>query len=80
MYIGTFILIPLFIRSYRIRHFQYYMLETHHMISVFAAMLHERRILFLSKSLKKLTSCIFAAESLIYPMYWQVNTLYGSFS
>ena len=53
--------------------FQYYMLESHHMISVFAAMLHERRILFVSKSLKKLTSSIFAAESLIYPMYWQVR-------
>ena len=38
-------------------------------------MLHERRILFISKSLKKLTSSIFAAESLIYPMYWQVRPL-----
>ncbi|XP_055855595.1 M-phase inducer phosphatase isoform X2 [Episyrphus balteatus] len=41
------------------------------MISVFASMLAERRIIFTSRSLDKLSSCIQAANAFLYPMVWQ---------
>lgn len=41
------------------------------MLAVFAAMLHERRIMITSKKLYRLTACVQAANSLIYPMSWQ---------
>ena len=41
------------------------------MLAVFAAMLHERRIMITSSKLYRLTACVQAANSLIYPMSWQ---------
>lgn len=41
------------------------------MIAVFAAMLAERRIIFTSKRLDRLSSCIQAANAFLYPMVWQ---------
>ncbi|XP_055708324.1 DENN domain-containing protein 1A isoform X2 [Phlebotomus papatasi] len=41
------------------------------MIEIFAAMLTERRIIFMSRHLDVLTSCVQAAKNFIYPMIWQ---------
>lgn len=41
------------------------------MIAVFAAMLNERRIIFTSKNLDTLSSCVQAANAFLYPMVWQ---------
>lgn len=41
------------------------------MIAVFAAMLAERRIIFTSRRLDRLSSCIQAANAFLYPMVWQ---------
>ncbi|XP_014673165.1 PREDICTED: DENN domain-containing protein 1A-like [Priapulus caudatus] len=41
------------------------------MICIFASMLNERRVVFTSKKLGRLTSCVFGAASLLYPMHWQ---------
>lgn len=41
------------------------------MIAVFAAMLSERRIIFTSRRLDRLSSCIQAANAFLYPMVWQ---------
>ncbi|EFO22680.1 hypothetical protein LOAG_05804 [Loa loa] len=41
------------------------------MIALYASLLKERRILFTSPKLSQLSSCIFAAAALLYPMHWQ---------
>ncbi|XP_055592205.1 myb-like protein A isoform X2 [Uranotaenia lowii] len=41
------------------------------MIGIFAAMLAERRIIFVSQQLDRLSSCIQAANAFLYPMVWQ---------
>ncbi|XP_028967533.1 DENN domain-containing protein 1B [Galendromus occidentalis] len=41
------------------------------MIQIFTAMLHERRIVIVSRRLNRLSSCVQAANLLIYPMQWQ---------
>lgn len=41
------------------------------MIAIFAAMLAERRIIFTSKNLDRLSACVQAANSFLYPMVWQ---------
>lgn len=41
------------------------------MIGIFAAMLAERRIIFISSRLDVLSSCIQAANAFLYPMVWQ---------
>ncbi|CAG0890425.1 unnamed protein product [Cyprideis torosa] len=41
------------------------------MLEVFASMLHERRIVMVSRKLSRLTGCVQAANLLIEPMYWQ---------
>lgn len=41
------------------------------MIAVFAAMLFERRIIFKSERLDKLSCCVQAANAFLYPMVWQ---------
>lgn len=54
-----------------------YMLEFYnavsekHMVILYASLLKERRILFTSRKLSQLSSCIFAAATLLYPMHWQ---------
>jgi len=41
------------------------------MIGMFASMLHERRIIVTSSRLSRLSACVQAANTLIYPMFWQ---------
>jgi DENN domain-containing protein 1 len=41
------------------------------MIEIFAALFAERRIIFKSTNLDKLSSCLQAACSLLFPMHWQ---------
>ncbi|KAL7014792.1 hypothetical protein ACKWTF_016129 [Chironomus riparius] len=49
----------------------YNYIEPKTMIEIFAALLTERRIIFLSNNYDKLSSCVQASCSLLYPMYWQ---------
>ncbi|KAH8372142.1 hypothetical protein KR093_010178, partial [Drosophila rubida] len=49
----------------------YNFVDPKEMICVFAAMLAERRIIFTSSHLDKLSSCIQAANAFLYPMVWQ---------
>ncbi|XP_065080831.1 DENN domain-containing protein 1C isoform X2 [Ochlerotatus camptorhynchus] len=49
----------------------YNFVEPKFMIGVFAAMLAERRIIFMSRRLDVLSSCIQAANAFLYPMVWQ---------
>lgn len=46
-------------------------IESKTMIEIFAALLSERRIVFVSSNLDKLSSCLQASCSLLYPMIWQ---------
>ncbi|XP_072766249.1 uncharacterized protein [Anoplolepis gracilipes] len=41
------------------------------MMIIFASMLYERRIIFISKRLSRLSACVQACNALIYPMIWQ---------
>lgn len=41
------------------------------MITIFASLLHERRIVVTSSRLARLTACVQALNSLLYPMCWQ---------
>ena len=41
------------------------------MLEIYAAMLHERRIIVTSSKLHRLSACVQAANSIIYPMFWQ---------
>lgn len=41
------------------------------MIAVFAAMLAERRVIFTSQRLDRLSSSVQAAHAFLYPMVWQ---------
>lgn len=41
------------------------------MMVIFASMLYERRIVFISTRLHKLSACVQAANAIIYPMNWQ---------
>ncbi|CAG9864679.1 unnamed protein product [Phyllotreta striolata] len=45
--------------------------DTHTMSLIFASMLFERRIIFTSKKLKRLSACVQSANDIIYPMIWQ---------
>jgi hypothetical protein len=49
----------------------YNAVDSSNMIMIFASMLNERRIVMTSSRLGRLTSCVQAANSLIYPMFWQ---------
>ncbi|XP_058452338.1 DENN domain-containing protein 1C isoform X3 [Malaya genurostris] len=49
----------------------YNFVEPKFMIGIFAAMLAERRIIFVSRRLDILASCIQAANAFLYPMVWQ---------
>ncbi|EDW85799.2 uncharacterized protein Dwil_GK23261 [Drosophila willistoni] len=49
----------------------YNFVDPKEMIGVFAAMLAERRIIFTSRHLDRLSSCIQAANAFLYPMVWQ---------
>lgn len=41
------------------------------MITIFASMLAERRIVFTSRRLDRLSSCVQASNAFLYPMVWQ---------
>lgn len=49
----------------------YNFVDPKNMIAVFAAMLAERRIVFTSQRLDRLSSCVQAANAFLYPMVWQ---------
>jgi len=49
----------------------YNYIEPRSMIDIFAALLAERRIVFVSSSLDKLSSCLQASCCLLFPMVWQ---------
>lgn len=45
--------------------------DIHNMMVVFASMLYERRIVVTSRRLSRLSACVQAANTIIYPMSWQ---------
>jgi len=45
--------------------------KANEMITIFASLLHERRIIMTSSRLSRLTACVQAANALLYPMSWQ---------
>ncbi|XP_064085735.1 uncharacterized protein LOC135200910 isoform X2 [Macrobrachium nipponense] len=49
----------------------YNAVDANNMMIIFASMLHERRIIMVSKRLSRLSACVQAANSIIYPMQWQ---------
>lgn len=49
----------------------YNAVDTNNMMLIFAAMLNERRIIFTSKKLYRLSACVQSANDIIYPMIWQ---------
>ncbi|XP_052219683.1 DENN domain-containing protein 1B-like isoform X9 [Dreissena polymorpha] len=49
----------------------YNAVDTENMMTIFASMLHERRIIVTSKKLSRLTAVVYASSNLLYPMYWQ---------
>ncbi|CAH0383421.1 unnamed protein product [Bemisia tabaci] len=49
----------------------YNAVDTHNMMIIFASMLYERRIIFVSKKLYRLSACVQSANGIIYPMNWQ---------
>jgi len=49
----------------------YNAVDSQNMIIIFASMLFERRIIFTSKKLYRLSACVQSANSILYPMNWQ---------
>jgi DENN domain-containing protein 1 len=49
----------------------YNYIEPKTMVEIFAALLAERRMIFVSSNLDKLSSCLQASCSLLFPMIWQ---------
>nr|CAD7424686.1 unnamed protein product [Timema monikensis] len=49
----------------------YSAVDGHNMMVIFASMLYERRIIFTSKKLYRLSACVQSANAIIYPMNWQ---------
>ena len=49
----------------------YNAVKCNEMITIFASLLHERRIVVTSTKLSKLTACVQAVNTLLYPMSWQ---------
>ncbi|XP_071054303.1 DENN domain-containing protein 1A isoform X2 [Onthophagus taurus] len=49
----------------------YNAVDTTNMMIIFASMLYERRIIFTSKKLTRLSACVQSANDLLYPMIWQ---------
>lgn len=67
-YLNSVIIILLFQRNLT----EYYSaVDSHNMMMIFASMLYERRIIFISKRLSRLSACVQACNALIYPMIWQ---------
>lgn len=49
----------------------YNAVDIRNMMVIFASMLYERRIIFTSKKLSRLSACVQSANALLYPMNWQ---------
>lgn len=49
----------------------YSAVDSTNMMVIFASMLYERRIVFISTRLSRLSACAQAANAIIYPMSWQ---------
>ncbi|GLG92574.1 DENN domain-containing protein Crag [Gryllus bimaculatus] len=49
----------------------YKSVDVSNMMIIFASMLHERRVIFVSQKFTRLSSCVQAANALLYPMHWQ---------
>lgn len=49
----------------------YNAIDSNNMMIVFASMLYERRIIFTSRRLYRLSACVQSANAVIYPMSWQ---------
>ncbi|XP_025411611.1 DENN domain-containing protein 1B-like isoform X2 [Sipha flava] len=49
----------------------YNAVDSQNMIIIFASMLFERRIIFTSKKLYRLSACVQSANAILYPMNWQ---------
>ncbi|XP_022198892.2 DENN domain-containing protein 1A [Nilaparvata lugens] len=49
----------------------YNAVDSTNMMVVFASMLYERRMVFTSRRLYRLSACVQAANAIIYPMHWQ---------
>lgn len=49
----------------------YNAVDSNNMMIIFASMLYERRIIFTSKRLNRLSACVQSANAIIYPMNWQ---------
>ena len=48
-------------------------MDEKNIVSIFASMLIERRIIFCSSKLSTLSSCVQTAVALLYPFTWQVD-------
>ncbi|XP_054276852.1 DENN domain-containing protein 1A-like isoform X2 [Macrosteles quadrilineatus] len=49
----------------------YNAVDSNNMMIIFASMLYERRIIFTSRRLNRLSACVQSANAIIYPMHWQ---------
>jgi hypothetical protein len=49
------------------------LMEPDNIISIFASLLVERRVIFVARKLSNLSSCIQACVALLYPFTWQVR-------
>ncbi|XP_055332620.1 DENN domain-containing protein 1A-like [Paramacrobiotus metropolitanus] len=49
----------------------YNALDVNNMITIFASLLNERRIIITSNKLGRLTACVMACNTILYPMHWQ---------
>jgi len=49
----------------------YSAVDSTNMMMIFASMLSERRIVFTSSRLSRVSACVQAANNLLYPMSWQ---------
>ncbi|RXG59352.1 DENN domain-containing protein 1A [Armadillidium vulgare] len=62
----------LYLRYQKINLSEYYnAVDVKNMMLIFASMLNERRIIVTSERVSRLSACVQAANSLIYPMSWQ---------
>lgn len=61
---------PSLLKNYNLSLY-YNFVDCKNMIQIFAAMLAERRIIFTSRQLARLSACVHAANDCLYPMIWQ---------
>jgi hypothetical protein len=49
-------------------------LGVQNLLSLFVTMLRERRVIFTSVHMERLSNCVHAAAAMLYPFSWQVRT------